>query len=352
MRRIIRSEKVKLPRVHRIAQRGRIYKYHRRTRAELPSDVPEDHPAFLAAWAAEESKTPKRPSRAAKGTIGAGCEGYLRSGAYKELSESYRPVIRRHVEAIREQAYNARMTDLRSHHIEQDLDPLTPAVARSRLKAWRKLGAFWKSQGLITDDITLQAKGKKMPKTEGHKEWTRQDLNAFREYWGKDTPQRLACELLQWTGCRSSDAVRIGSGHIDRDGVLSFTQKKTGEPAYVPWFSEALSLEAERETLLHLTQNTKHLVFITTIHGKPRSEKSFSQWFSKAATDAGLPNLSAHGLRKYRMNELAENGASVLQMQSWVGHLTLDEVEHYTRRARRKMAFVGTEQKRNTVNTI
>ncbi|MGC9449219.1 hypothetical protein ACPZJU_19190, partial [Cereibacter johrii] len=45
---------------------------------------------------------------------------------------------------------------------------------------------------------------------------------------------------------------------------------------------------------------------------------------------------TAHGLRKYRMNVLAEHGASVLVMQSWVGHTTLLEVQESTRRADRR----------------
>ncbi|WP_245231135.1 tyrosine-type recombinase/integrase [Parasedimentitalea huanghaiensis] len=91
------------------------------------------------------------------------------------------------------------------------------------------------------------------------------------------------------------------------------------------------------------------MVFLTTAHGKPRSHRSFSQWFSKACSDADLMRFSAHGLRKYRMNELSENGASVLQMQAWVGHATLDEIEQYTRKAQRRTAFLGTEQDQNPV---
>jgi len=91
-------------------------------------------------------------------------------------------------------------------------------------------------------------------------------------------------------------------------------------------------------------------VFLVTMYGKPRSPKAFSSWFSEAATKAGLPKeLSAHGLRKYRLNTLCEGGASVLQMQAWCGHLTLDEIELYTKRAQRRSAFLGTERKQNAV---
>ncbi len=338
---------MKFPRVHRVTSRGSVYKYHRHTRVELPNDVPENHPKFIAAWSAEDQKKPEPKSRAKSGSIEAGCETYLKSGSYSDLTDSYRPIIRRHVEAIREARGKAPMAGLRSYHINADLDPLTPAVARSRLKAWRKLCGFWTGQGIIPDDVSRAAVGKKMPKSEGHKEWTRDDLRIFRDHWPVRTPQRHACELLQWTGARCVDVVKLGRGMIDRDGLLSFRQQKTHAMAHIPWTCPALGLESERETLL--SYQSTHMVFLTTVHGKPRSHKSFSQWFSAACTEAGLPGLAAHGLRKYRMNELSENGATVLQMQAWVGHTTLNEVEAYTRKAQRRTAFLGTEQDQNPV---
>lgn len=338
--------KVKLPRVHRVESKGTVYKYHRVTRAELPNDVLEDHATFVAAWAAEEARGRATTGKAAPGSIAAACDAYLASGAYKGLSDSYRPVIRRHVEAIKRQGGNALLSDLRYYHVNQDLDPLSPAVARSRRKAWRKLGAFWEARGLIPEDVTAAAKSKPMPKTDGHKEWTHADVEAFRAHWGMDTPQRLALELLQWTAARCTDAVRLGPGMIDRDGLLVFTQVKTKVEASVPWFAPALGLDDDRADLLALTAHPRHMVYLVTVHGKPRSHKALSQWFSQAATEAGLPDLTAHGLRKYRLNRLAEHGASVLQMQAWAGHLSLSEIEHYTRKAERRAALLGAQKVR------
>lgn len=348
MRRIVRSERVKLPRVQRLNKGGTVHKYHRVTRAKLPSDVPEDHPEFIAAWTAEEARKTSIGPKPKAGTIAAGCSAYLSSGEFRDLSDGYRPVIRRHVDAIRLTGGTGMMADLRTRHIDADLEPLTPAVAKSRRKAWRKLVPFWRRRGWVESDVSEASHSKPQPKTDGHIEWTQDDVDQFRQFWPVDTPQRHAMELAQWTGARASDLVKLGPGMIDRDGLLTFTQQKTGQPAYVPWSCPAQGLEPQRETLLQYP--TPHMVFLVTRFEKPRSVKAFSQWFSAAATDAKLPNLTAHGLRKYRMNQLAEAGASVLQMQSWVGHMTLDEVVHYTRRVDRRRAFLGTEQDRNVVN--
>lgn len=354
MRRSLRSDRVKLPRVHRVKRRGKVFKYHRVTKSALPCDVPEDHPRFIRRWTEEEERASKaQPDKAktAKGTIAAGVTTFLASGAFKDLSDEYRPVIRRHVDAIRDRAGRARMRDLAARHIAADIDPLTPSVARARLKAWRKLCGFWAARGLIEIDVSRQVAGKKMPKSDGHREWTREDVEAFRDRWPEGTQQRLALELLQWTGARRKDAVRIGPGMIDRAaGILTFTQSKTGNQCYVPWTRPALGLEKEREALLRMTRDCRSMVFLLTEYGKPRSAAGFGAWFSAAAKDAGLNRLTAHGLRKYRMNELAEAGATVLQMQAWVGHTTLSEIEHYTRRANRRRAFSGPEQEQNVVN--
>lgn len=342
--------KAMMPRVHRVTRHGEIYKYHRVTRKPLPNDVPEDHIRFTSAWAIEEAKGHPGPrKKAIKGSIVSACQDYLASKDFHDLSDGYRPVIRRHVDAIRTQAEDAAgvpmARDLRASDIQSDLGPLSPAVAASRLKAWRKLCGYWASHGMISDDVSSGVARKPIPATHGHREWTQKDVDTFREFWPLGSAQRLTFELLQWTGARCSDVVRLGPQMIDGQGLLTYTQTKTRREAIVPWSAPAFGLEAQRGDLLQLTSKIEALVFLRTKFGKPRSPKSMSQWFSAAATDAGLADLSAHGLRKYRMNQLAEAGASVLGMQAWVGHVTLDEVQHYTRRAeRRNVYFVNPSE--------
>jgi integrase/recombinase XerD len=55
-------------------------------------------------------------------------------------------------------------------------------------------------------------------------------------------------------------------------------------------------------------------------------------------------------LRKRRGVELAEVEATTHQIMSWLGHLTLDEAELYTRAANRKKVLRGTERNRNRGN--
>lgn len=330
---------MKLPRVHRQTVGGRIYRYHRETRAKLPDGLPEDHPDFVAAWLAEEQKAPAKPAGAAQGTIAAACDAFTRSRAFLDLNATYRRIIGAHVRAIREQGETALLRDLRPRHVRADLEPLTPSVAKTRLKAWRKLARFWRDRDMISADPVQGVGAKPMPKGGGHTEWTLADLEKFRAKWPIGTPQRQACELLQWTGARCIDVVQLGP-HMVRGGVLSFSQAKTGVEVHIPWTIPAFGLEPERAPMLACISDSGR-TFIRTRDGHPRSVKAFSQWFSAAARAAKLDDLTAHGLRKYRMNALAEAGASVLVMQAWVGHVTLAEVQRYTARADRRRAITG-----------
>lgn len=334
---------MKLPRVHRVTKKsGAVHKYHARTRKPLPSNIPEDDPAFVALWLAEEQKAPRKGSKAASGTVAAACEAFLASRTYLDLKPAYRSVIRRHVEAVKARGVKALLSDLAPKHIMADLEPLSPAVASSRVKAWRKLTAFWYQRGLTATDIGASVKRKKMPKTKGHLAWSQDDVEAFRARWPIGTPERLAFELLQWSGSRCVDAVAIGPQNIGRDGVLTFTQAKTGFDQHVPWTCQAFGLEGQRADLLTCVKGTNALIYIKSAYGKPRSAKGFSQWFAAAARDAGLAHKTAHGLRKYRMIQMAEHGLSVLVMQSWVGHATLDEVQEYIAQASRRQTIAGT----------
>lgn len=66
---------------------------------------------------------------------------------------------------------------------------------------------------------------------------------------------------------------------------------------------------------------------------------------------AGVPEgFTAHGLRKRRGIELAEIEATTHQIMSWLGHITLDEAELYTKAANRRRVLAGTERNRNRGN--
>ncbi|MEM1149308.1 MAG: tyrosine-type recombinase/integrase [Pseudomonadota bacterium] len=315
-----------------------MYKYHRRTGARLP-DLPESHPDFVAAWAKEEGNK-SRPIRAPAGSLAALIELFLSSGpGWSTWSPSYRKMIRRHLDGIVETGGHARALDVRPHHIQQNINALPGNTANERRKAWMALMKWATETGHIPTDPAKGTRGRQI-RTEGHKPWPADLIAAFRDAHPIGSEIRLGFETVYWTGARCVDARLLGDRSVDR-GFISYTQRKTGGPALVPLEDLPAVFEPLRPDLIALkaclAAAGPRMVWTYTAQRKPRSEKGFSNWISKAAG----PGYSAHGLRKNRLMALAECGGSSIQLQAWCGHQSLSEVETYIREASRRAALLG-----------
>lgn len=80
---------------------------------------------------------------------------------------------------------------------------------------------------------------------------------------------------------------------------------------------------------------SQHLTFLVTEYGKPYSANGFGNAFKDWCRQADLPHCSAHGLRKALATRLAEQGATAHEIMAVTGHQSLEEVERYTRAARK-----------------
>lgn len=198
----------------------------------------------------------------------------------------------------------------------------TPAAANNFLKVMRALFAWAEDSGFIEESPAAGVKF--LPhRGEGHPPWTEADLTVYRARWPMGTRERLAMELLLWTGLRRGDAVRLGKQHV-RDGVAFLKAEKTGADLaipIVPPLTEAI-----------VAGPTGDLVFIAGVRGGPMSKESFGTWFREACDAAGV-KASAHGLRKLSATMAAENGASELQLQAFYGWRSNAQSSLYTRKA-------------------
>src|SRR5262245_21143600 len=178
--------------------------------------------------------------------------------------------------------------------------------------------------GIRRDNPTLGVKRIKI-KTEGYRTWSEEDIAAFETTHPIGTRARLALALLLCTAQRRSDVVRIGRQHV-RGGMIHVRQCKTGTMLAIP-----VHLELQR--VLDATPSD-HLTFLTTAAGKPFSPAGFTNWFRQMCNEAGLPKgISAHGLRKAACRRLAEAGCSANEIAAISGHVTLREIERYTKAA-------------------
>ncbi len=153
----------------------------------------------------------------------------------------------------------------------------------------------------------------------------------------------LAFDLLLYTGVRRSDVVRLGpqmerpfiETQPDGDPValqkLIFTETKGG--SRVVKTHELPILAPLRQSID--TTPTGHLVYLVTAFGKPHSVKAFGNWFKKRCLEAGLPELSAHGLRKLGAQRCAEAGATEHQLMALFGWTNPQQAAVYTKKANR-----------------
>jgi integrase len=80
---------------------------------------------------------------------------------------------------------------------------------------------------------------------------------------------------------------------------------------------------------------TGHLVYLVTAFGKPHSAKAFGNWFKKRCREAGLEEVSAHGLRKLGAQRCAEAGATEHQLMALFGWTNPQQAALYTKKANR-----------------
>jgi integrase len=207
----------------------------------------------------------------------------------------------------------------------------TPHSANNFLKAMRGFFGWAADTGLVRINPT---KGVKLlfgaNEAEGFHTWSQEELDRFEARWPVGTRQRLAFDLLLYTGLRRGDAVLVGRQHV-RDGMIVLrTEKhrkgKPGEQVAIPILEPlAASLAATR---------TGDLTYLVTDLGQPWVKESFGNWFREACQAAGCPG-SAHGLRKAGATRAAERGASERQLMAIFGWSTGKMAQHYTRAADR-----------------
>ena len=165
----------------------------------------------------------------------------------------------------------------------------------------------------------------------GFHTWDVGEVEKFEQRHPVGTKARLALALLMWTGARRSDVVLIGKQHV-RDGWLKFTQQKNRNRTPV---TIEIPILAELQRIIDASP-TGDLTFLVSERRRPFAVSAFGNWFRTRCDEAGLPQCSAHGLRKAGATIAAENGATQHQLMAIFGWATSKEAERYTKTAQRK----------------
>jgi integrase len=354
MRRSIRGSTVRLKHLNASGQwpSGNVRYYYRpkgRKGVPLP-DLPPDHPKFLAAYAEAAGDAPRAP--VTSGSIAAAVAAYKASPAFLLLASGTRAARRPMLDEIAERYGHARAAGLTARHIAADLDRREGHARNNRLRAWKGLGKFMAEKRITSGDPTAGLRKVAVAKSDGRAPWTLADIAAFRARWQIGTIERLAMELIYWTGARIGDAASLGPQHVDRDGWLAFRQGKTGGEVFVPFsrdlpdFADGFAADLSHLHAAIKARSVQHLTWLHTLQGASRSTKAVSQWFAAKARAAGIEGKTAHGLRKSRAEKLMEAGATEAQGMAWIGHADSRMLAYYAKKHSRKRALSRTSAER------
>lgn len=159
-------------------------------------------------------------------------------------------------------------------------------------------------------------------KLKGYYSWTEADIAQYQGRHAIGTKARAALEIMLWTGQRRGDASRFGRRHIVR-GKVNFKASKNDADLWLPL---APDLRRAIEALPAVGIDT----FIVTEYGKPYSVDGFGQKMRQWCDEAGLPQCTAHGLRKAIGRRSAQAGGTQQGLKAVGGWRGDAEVRTYT----------------------
>jgi integrase/recombinase XerD len=289
---------------------------------------------FMAAYhAAIAAPTTTAPGHAVPGSLRHLCQLYFGSIVFKALDIATQTWRRRALDGICRAYGDQPVAKMEDRHVRKIVEERAdkPTAAKKRLRAMQALfkWALEQTPPLIRANPARDVKPIRYFE-KGHHSWTLEEVEAFEERHPLGTKAWLAMALMLYTACRREDAVRLGPQHVRR-GRVQFTQAKNEHRSPV---TMDIPLHADLAAAIEASRS-RHLTFLTTALGKPFTPGGFGNWFRERCNEAGLPHCSAHGLRKATAARLAERGATPHEIMAVTGHRSLEEIERYTRAARR-----------------
>ena len=198
----------------------------------------------------------------------------------------------------------------------------TPEAANNLLKVLRHLLDHAMAINMIDSNPAAEVV-KFRTQGDGVHSWTEEEVAQFEMHHAIGSKARLALALML-TGQRRGDVVRMGWQHLS-DGAITVKQEKTGARLVI-----SLDIDPSLPEALALVPRT-NLTFLTTKFGAPFTPAGFGNWFRERCDEAGLPQCSAHGLRKLVATRLANFGCSEEEIKAITGHKSSSEVARYTK---------------------
>jgi integrase len=299
--------------------------------------APYGSPQFVVDYrAAIKAADAHEPRKSGSGTLCWLWDRYRETGKWASLSPATRRQRENIMRGVIDSAGNDPYDNITRKIVVagRDRRSSTPAMARHFVDTMRGLFEWAVDAEIAKVDPTLNVKVAK-PRTDGHAVWSDDEVANFRERWGVGTRERVAFDVLFYTGLRRGDAVKVGRQHV-RNDTITIETEKTGELVSIRIHAElAESLAAGP---------TGDLAFIAGERGLPMTKESFGNWFRDACREASCTG-SAHGLRKALATRLANQGATNFELEALFGWRGGGMASLYTRKAdRTKLAGMAMDR--------
>lgn len=287
--------------------------------------------------------------RAPAGSLRALVAQYFASPEFSSLAKNTRSKRRHYLEALCKRTGKksgveiglapARQIDVRHIFKWRDEKAETPEEATFVVKCLRGFFKWAHARRLVPTNPAKEVPYLRRA-TKGFHSWTLKEVEQFEAFHPVGSMARLALALLLYTAQRRSDVVLFGRQHVrvDEDGLswLYFTQVKgeSSKPVtltlpIIPSLQEIIDATPRPEGATAMN-------FLLTAYGRSFTAAGFGNRMRSWCDAAGLPQCSAHGLRKAFGARGAELGLTTKMLQAIHGHLTLEESERYTRDADQK----------------
>ena len=323
---------------------GATFFYFRRAgfpRVRLPG-LPgsrEFNDAYAAAL--DQPHAPIGTSRSKPGSVAATVAAYFLSPQFSELAPGTRTARHQILQRFRDEHGDKPISGMPSKFIALVLSTKKAHAARNWMKAIRGLCQFAVAVEMIEADPTRDVKLPKA-KTKGHRAWTESEIEQFESAHPIGSKARLAFALGLYTIQRAGDVIKLGRGHV-RNGMIVLRQSKTGAPLTLP-------IRAELQHIIDATPSGQ-MTFLVTGIGRQFRGNTFSTMFRQWCNEAGLPSeCTFHGLRVTGCTLLADAECSPHEIAAWSGHMTLKEVERYTRGTNQKKLALSAMAKARIAN--
>ena len=318
---------------HRVRVRGNRKK---RIRIYAPPGHPEFEKQYHAARAGEQPAPLKEAS------------DYARSGSIAWLKAKYLEHLQARVEAglTSPKTLKKKRNLLERFTVETDRVAVipttklvemrdemmaTPSQADAFIEAVSVMYTWAKKVGHISEN-TAKGIDKIYTKGAGAQPWTAADVKQFFARHKRGTKAHVCLSILLWTGCRIEDTTILGRKHeCTIQGVEAIRWqplKKNSTEVVIP-LMPMLKNAVRAPTVQGQT-------YLVGRGGRPYSSgDSASSIFKLWCRQAGLPDLSAHGVRKALAELLAELGCTEYEIMAILGHSEARTTQVYTRGAER-----------------